>query len=359
MMYSASAIVQCKLPRFLFGYTRSDSSCIGPSFDPHEAGGIIGCIMENTSLQAKATPKDFFLWAGAMVALYVSVYSLITLLFSYIDFAFPDPLTTYYGDPYSGTIRFAMASLIVLFPTYVILMQVIRKGSIADPSRLVVWVRRWALYLTLFVAGASIAIDLIVLLNTFLGGEITSRFVLKVAVAFLLAGAFFLHFFADLRGYWSTFPARSRMVAVGATILVFASVVSGFFIIGSPTSARLYIADDLKVQDLTSIQWQVVNFWQAKQKLPVALSEIADPISGFVVPTDKQTGASYKYEVVGAISFKLCATFNKESRVTPGAVAVPVKPVGSEDNWQHASGEQCFTRTIDPQRYPPNTPTKI
>ena len=310
--------------------------------------------MEHTQTQVKATPKDFFLWSGAMISLYVSVFSLVTLLFSYIDYAFPDPLVTYYGDPYSGTIRFAMASLIVLFPTYVLLMQVIRKGSTTDPTRLAVWVRRWALYFTLFVAGASIAVDLIALLNTFLGGEVTSRFILKVCIVFLLAGAFFLHFFADLKEYWFQNPLRSKMVAWGATLLVFAVIVSGFFIIGSPASARLYTADDLKVQDLTSIQWQVVNFWQAKQKLPANLSEVADPISGFVVPTDKQTGNSYTYEVVSPTSFSLCAVFNKDSRPTSGAMPAPPRPAGSEDTWQHTSGKQCFTRTIDPQRYPPN-----
>lgn len=311
--------------------------------------------MEHTTMQAKATPKDFFLWAGAMLALYVSVFSLITLLFQYIDYAFPDAVSsyTYYGDPYSGAIRFAMSSLIVLFPTYVILMQIIRREAQADPSRLTVWVRRWALYLALFIAGASMVGDLVVLLNTFLGGEITSRFVLKVAVIFLIAGGFFLHFLADLKGYWFENPSRSKMVAYGAVVLVLASVVGGFFIIGSPTTARLYNADQLKVQDLNSIQWQVVNFWQTKQKLPSTLADVADPISGFSVPVDRQTGASYKYEATGPTTFKLCAIFNLPSRDNKGASSMVERPVGVEgDNWQHGEGEQCFTRTIDPERYP-------
>ncbi len=310
--------------------------------------------MDETTIQSKATPKDFFLWAGAMLSLYISIYSLVTLLFSYIEYAFPDPVIAYYSDPYSGTIRFAMASLIVLFPTYVILMQIIRKGSIADPSRQTIWVRRWALYLILFVAGASLAGDLIALLNTFLGGEITMRFVLKVAVVFLVAGGFFLHFLADLRGYWLTNPGRSKMVAYGALIVVLATIVGGFFIIGSPMSARQYQADEQKTQDLSSIQWQVIDYWQAKQKLPAAISDLNNPLSGFTVPTDKETGAAYGYEATGATSFKLCATFNKSSRGLPSQAVVAPKPMGvMDDNWQHGEGKQCFDRTIDPERYPP------
>ncbi len=316
--------------------------------------------MEHISGKPHTTPKDFFLWAGAMVALYVSVFSLMTLLFTYIDYAFPDALATYYGDPYSGTIRFAMASLIVLFPTYVLLMQLVRRGAQKDPSRMEIWVRRWALFLTLFVAGASIAVDLIVLINTFLGGDITMRFVLKVAVVFLVAAAFFMHFLADLWGYWQKFPKRLQVVAVAACLLVLTSIISGFFIIGSPASARLYSFDDQKVNDLQSVQWQIVNYWQAKQKLPSALTDLNDTISGFTMPKDAQTGSAYTYEVTGGTTFKLCATFNLQSRNLPTGAAVAPRPIGVlDDNWQHGGGSQCFTRTIDPEKYPPLTKSSI
>jgi len=107
--------------------------------------------MDNT--KPKATPKDFFLWLGAVVTLYASVGALITLLFQYIDYTFPDPLQ-YYVDPFNTAISFAMASLIVLVPASVVLFRLIRSDIARDPSRNEVWVRRWALVLTLFLAGA-------------------------------------------------------------------------------------------------------------------------------------------------------------------------------------------------------------
>src|SRR3989344_4870795 len=128
----------------------------------------------------KVTPKDFFLWAGAMIALYGSVISFMTLLFQYINYAYPDPLTYYYSDPYSGSMRFAMASLIVLVPLTVVLMRVIRNDIARVAEKADLWVRRWALVLTVFVAGATVVGDLIALVNTFLGGDLTTRFVLKV-----------------------------------------------------------------------------------------------------------------------------------------------------------------------------------
>src|SRR3989344_1780112 len=160
----------------------------------------------------KTTPKDFFLWAGAMVTLYAGVISFITLLFNYINYSFPDPLR-YYSDPYSSSIPYAMASLIVLTPVFMVLMRIIRRNISADASRGEIWVRRWALFLTVFVAGATIVVDLIVLLTTFLSGEsLTAAFMLKVLVVLLVAGAGFMHFLADLRGYWIKEPAKARMV---------------------------------------------------------------------------------------------------------------------------------------------------
>ncbi|MBI2612732.1 hypothetical protein HYW59_02880 [Candidatus Kaiserbacteria bacterium] len=300
----------------------------------------------------KVTPKDFFLWAGAMVALYGSVISFIALLFEYINHTFPDPLD-YYVDPYSGGIRFAMASLIVLVPVTILLMRFIRKDIIREPSKGELWVRRWALVLTVFVAGAAVVGDLITLINYFLGGDLTTRFVLKVVMLLLVAGAVFLHFLADLRGYWSANPDRAKMVGFAAGIVVLVAIVSGFFILGSPAEVRLVRIDAQKVSDLQNIQWQVMNYWQQKERLPASIDELKDPLGGAFIPNDPQSGEPYIYEVTGAQSFKLCATFNKEGVGDP-YIARPKMDGGLEsDSWQHGAGEVCFDRSIDPERYPP------
>src|SRR3989344_1492876 len=307
----------------------------------------------------KVTPKDFFLWAGAMVALYGSVISFITLLFQYINYAYPDPLAYYYVEPYSGSMRFAMATLIVLVPVTILLMRYIRKDIARDAMKSELWVRRWALVLTVFFAGFTVVGDLIALVNGFLGGDLTTRFALKVLVVLFVAGVAFLHFLADLRGYWNTNPGRAKTVGLAAGVLVLIAIVSGFFIMGTPGEVRLFRFDDQKVSDLQNIQWQIVNFWQQKEALPASLEELNDPLSGYILPVDPQSGETYRYERTSNSSFKLCATFNVASDEQPGgAKTTPVGPYGSiEGNWQHPAGEHCFDRTIDPERYPPYSKT--
>jgi hypothetical protein len=315
----------------------------------------------------KVTPKDFFLWAGAMAALFSSVFAFISLIFDYINYTFPDPLQYYSGDPYSSSISYEMASLIVLLPLFIVLMRIIHRNIERDPTRRDIWVRRWALMLTLFVAGAAVAGDLIALIMYFLQGDLTVRFGLKVLIVLLVASAGFMHFIADMWGYWEQNPSKSRLIGWAVGVLAVITVVAGFFIIGSPWQARLYRFDEQKVSDLQTLQYQIVNYWQSKEKLPATLADLSDPISGFNAPRDAQTGAEYVYQSTGNLSFKLCATFNAEARSTQmnGVRSVPAMPTPVEmggkpiqDNWQHGAGEVCYERTIDPQRYPPFTKQK-
>ncbi len=313
----------------------------------------------NPEVKPRMTPKDFFLWVGAMVTLYGSVVAFIALLFQYIDYAYPDNLQAYI-DPYSGAIRISMASLIVLFPIFLLLMRLIRRSVVVDPTRVDIWIRRWALYLTLFIAGVTLAIDLITLINTFLGGDLTTRFVLKVVVVFLVIGAGFLHFLSDLWGYWNRYPSRARSVGYAAVIAIIAAIVGGFLIIGSPSSQRYMRFDAQKVSDLQSIQWQIVSYWQQKQKLPGKLSDLEDPIQGFIVPKDPQGSVQYAYTSTGPLSFTLCALFNRANATGQGVSTEPARSpsVGIDENWAHTAGKVCFERTIDPERYPPFQKTK-
>lgn len=308
------------------------------------------------------TPKDFFLWAGAMAAFYTSVVAFINLIFEYVNYLYHDPLASFYVDPYQSGISNFMAMVIVAFPIFLVLMRVIRRAIIADPSRQDIWVRRWALVLTLFVAVATIASTLIVLLTTFLSGEeLTARFLLKIATVLVVAVAGFAHFFADMRGYWKMFPLRARNMGIAVAVVATASIIAGFFIVGTPREARRARYDAQRVSDLQNIQWQIVSHWQQKEKLPNTLDELSDPLSGYSIPRDPEQKSLYEYERGTNLSFRLCAVFNGESRTMmdmgvvrpyPTMMSVPVKGEVA-DTWHHTAGRACFERTIDPERYPP------
>lgn len=296
----------------------------------------------------KTTPKDFFLWAGAMLSFYWSVLAFIFLVFNYIEYSFPNALSYYPVNPYESGISMQMASIIVLLPLYLWLARIITKSAETDPSRKDIWVRRWAIIFTLFIAGVAMAGDLITLLTSFLSGEaLTTAFLLKTALVLLVAAGVFLHFMAELKEYWVNNPGKKRIVRASVGVLAVVTIVAGFFIVGTPQQARRERFDAERVSQLQIIQSDIVQYWQAKKTLPKTLSELGSNV------TDPETGAAFRYEMKGDRHFTLCAVFNAPNRAPIGTQATYARTTlgGVSEDWTHTAGEVCFDRTIDPSFY--------
>ena len=122
---------------------------------------------------------------------------------------------------------------------------------------------------------------------------------------------------------------------------------------------------------MQSIQWQVINYWQQRSRLPNTLDDLADPIASYAVPKDPEfeEGRVYEYTRYEAMSFEICATFTLpmpkgwvENRGYGVGGAMPMRdvavssmpyPGGAGENWDHDAGRSCYQRTIDPEVYPP------
>lgn len=303
----------------------------------------------------KTTPKDFFLHVGIIATLYACVGSLLNLTFTVINVAFPDVelINPYY---YSSTsISWPVAALIVVVPVYLLLSWLARKDFRTMPETRELWVRRWLLVLTLFVAGAVVMGDLVTLLYKFLNGEeLTIAFLLKALSVFVVSAAVFAYYLSDLRYF---IPAsRNRLYALAALIVVIVMIGIGFSVIGSPMTQRQLRLDNQKTQDLQALQWQITDYWQRMSALPATLAELNDELSGNHIPVDPQTKEGYEYRKVSNTSFELCANFNLPSRsIQNGSMVKPIMIDGGsiDSNFPHQAGRTCFTRTIDPARYPP------
>lgn len=306
--------------------------------------------METTT---RTTPKDFFLHIGAIAALYFVVINLVRLVFQTIDAAFP---VTPESAGMVPNISFPIAALIIGFPLYILLMRLIAGIETADPAKRELSVRRWLAYLTLFVAGAAIAVDLILLLTRFLAGEeITTGFLLKVFAALVIAGIIFGYYLSDLR--YHGMRSVKGYFALGGGVVILAAITFGFTVFGSPATQRALRFDAERVSDLQMIQYQAVEYWRTKGGVPGTLDDLKDPLIGAIIPTDPKTQESYEYEMISPLSFRLCATFERASKAGVTTFAEKVYyPIGGvftqEEYWGHEAGRTCFDRTIDPARYP-------
>jgi len=304
---------------------------------------------------SKTYPRDVFLYLLSIITLITVAVSLGFPLYGYIDIKYPDQLTdSYYWSKTStlNSIRNSMAVLMVVFPVFLWVSWFLRKNILREPQKRELKIRRWLLYLTLFIASLVIIGDLIALLVNFLNGELTTRFILKVLAVLAIAGSVVVHYFSELRDKSLSWV---NMFDKFIILLLASAVISGFWIAGSPAQQRAIRFDERRASDLSLIQSQIIEYWQRKQKLPLNLMELANDINGFTAPKDPESGADYDYKITTSpYSFELCAVFKTsnfdEFSGRSPAIAVPYR--GELSNWVHGKGMTCFERTIDPDFYP-------
>jgi hypothetical protein len=150
---------------------------------------------------ATGSMRDAFMYILMCVMLLISAWNFGSLLFELIDRAFPDPaMRSYYSDAWTlQAIRWNLSSLIVAFPLFLTVAWRVARTAKVDPTRRASKTRRVLTYGMLFIASLTLICDVISLIYNFLGGELSTRFVLKVLTVAVIAGAGFGFFFTDLR----------------------------------------------------------------------------------------------------------------------------------------------------------------
>ncbi|MBU4314817.1 hypothetical protein KJ673_00225 [Patescibacteria group bacterium] len=314
--------------------------------------------MEKTNKSSASSAKDVFSYLLMIGMLYTTVISFIALSFQYINVQFPDYLNFYYSGAVE-IIRGAMSSLLIAWPVFILVSWMIAKDLKKDVQKSNVWIRKWMLHLTIFVTAITIIVDLITLVNYFLGGELSIRFGLKVVVILFVSALVFGYELWDLKRDVSLKNQLPLISTIIGSILVVGWVIGGFFIVGTPAVQRDIKMDAQRVSDLQSIQYRLIDEWTTKGEIPETVAELNDPIYGFTEPTDPETKESYVYLKTGDLSFELCATFEHSSTPGDSGGQYPVAYTSfnyfsndAMDYWNHETGYKCFERTIDEELYP-------
>ncbi len=294
----------------------------------------------------KSGAANFFMNLGAIVALYVLVFELIDLLFIVINKAYPQINNgySYFG---SSNISWPVASLVILFPIFLLLMWLLGKSYQLDPEKQNSGVRRWLGYITLFLSGLTIAIDLITTLYYFIDGrELTTAFLLKVLVLLVVVGSVFIYYLSDIRNKLT--PQYRMFWRIYGAVIVIGAIVWGFSVLGSPRTQQLYKYDEQKVSDLENMNSQIMSYYYNKGSLPKSLEDMNS--NYYIVKIDSQTNKPYEYQKTGTTTYNLCAEFNKTSidNGYPNGVSF----------WKHPAGQHCFSQTVNPDNIYPKIPVR-
>jgi hypothetical protein len=149
------------------------------------------------------TPRQFisareaYLYLVLFATLYLSAYGLGSTIFGFIEQAFPDPVRPDYRI--EQKIRWGISLLVVASPIFLFMAHQVRRMLRADPTKLGSPTRKWLTYIALFIAAAFLIGDVATLVFWLLGGELTARFILKIATVAVIAGAIFGYYLFELK----------------------------------------------------------------------------------------------------------------------------------------------------------------
>ena len=292
------------------------------------------------------SPREAFLYLLLFVALYLVAYHTGAILFAWIDRRWPDVAM---GDPYGYAdrnrdfVRFAVASLLVAFPVYLLTARITSRAVARDPEKRNSGVRRWLTYLTLFNAACVLIGDFIVVLLGFMKGELTVRFGLKAAVVACIAGWLFTHYMGGLKRDEDDVPAAGRRttspwLARAAAIAVVGVTALGMGMVGAPETARREALDQIRLQHLDAISNAVQVHASNFAVPPADLTELAQRSPGTrLTLADPVSHEPYAYTVLDSTSYELCATFDRPDSLGPWDRG------GTLPFWRHGAGRACFT----------------
>jgi len=297
-------------------------------------------------MQNKFNAKYAFFYLLSFAALIFVGVSVGMIIYSIIDKTVPDALNSYMGS-YDAQLKFAISALIIATPIFYFLTGLIikglRKGEIEKDSG----IRRWLTYFILLVSSLIILGVLISVINSFLSGELTSRFVLKAITVFVISATVFSFYFYDIkREDLIKKDLVIRIFFIISLVLISAAFIAAFFFVESPKTARARRLDQIVVNNISSLESGVNSYYEVYKKLPNNLDELKTVSNIYIDPNsliDPETRAMIVYNKTGDKSFEFCATFRtdstKDSDGNGGVTYATPSGIGASN---HGVGYQCL-----------------
>lgn len=137
-----------------------------------------------------------------------------------------------------------------------------------------------------------------------------------------------------------TRTARPVILPSIVTSVVAASVIVSIVTLGGPSAQRQRKLDEVRVQNLTLISLSMNAYFTRHGKLPGDLDLLGKEPGYRIAQKDPDTGKPYKYDVLGATSYRLCADFAGDT----GSDSRQSTAGYFDVQWIHGAGHQCFDR---------------
>lgn len=262
-------------------------------------------------------PKFAFYYLLSLVALIFVAVSSAIIIFQIIDKNIIDALVdrAYVNN---GSLRFSISALLVSAPIFFMMLKFINKGLRKNELEKNSSLRRWLTYFLLFVSAVIILGSLIGILNSFLSGEMTLKFVLKALTILFISAIVFSYYSYDIKR--EDVVKKDKILKIfswTSIFLVCIVFVSALFFIESPKTARMKMLDQVVLDRIYSIESAVNGYYALNKELPESIDDILEHEKNVYFNkknmVDPESGEAIEYKKTGDKQFEVCANFRADS----------------------------------------------
>jgi len=291
-------------------------------------------------------PKYAFYYLLALVALIFSALSVGMIVFQLINKNMPDIFGKFGVDFSPDILKFAISAIIIAAPIFFWMSRLIYKNLAKGNLDKDAGVRRWLTYFILFVAAVIIIAFLIVTINSFLNGDWTTKFLLKMLTVVGIAALVFSFYLYDIRRL-VVIKKTDRVLKIyfwGALAIIMTAFICSLFIVESPAAARGRLVDERIINNFYSLESSVTSYYSYHKNLPATLNELRAENTVSEIYVDPATNQEFTYHLVSVTSYQLCATFRSDNKAQKN-----IYTQYAEERMRHGSGYQCLDFKIYPE----------
>lgn len=288
--------------------------------------------------------KFAFYYILSLIALIFAALSAGMIIFQIINKNIADVIVQRASDFSPDQLKFAISALIISAPIFYVATWQIYKNLFSGAFDKDSGVRKWLTYLVLLISSVVMLGWLIAIVNNFLDGELTVKFILKALTAVGIAAGIFTFYYYDIKR--DKFAGEKNKIiriyfygSLAAVIIVF---ITGLFIMESPQKTRDRKMDNAVLENFDDIDRAIGTYYKDNEKLPDNLEKIKSEFS-YITNKDLEnsaTGEKYEYKIKRENIYELCATFktfNKEDEEYNNY---------QDDDWPHDTGYQCLSQRV-------------
>jgi hypothetical protein len=134
----------------------------------------------------------------------------------------------------------------------------------------------------------------------------------------------------------------TTLFAVLSTIVMFAAVLTGLIVIGSPSESRMRRLDQRRADNLESISRAIARYRDEHESLPQKLEALGQSQPYTINYSLKDPmGLPYEYMVKDPFTYELCAVFDLAADMSQTDRYYSVFE-------KHGAGRQCFSQEARP-----------